>query len=64
VIESDPALADDLWYHRPCLDEGTRALQGAQALAARCGCGATDAAAAEALGGPAEPPRRPGQHRT
>ena len=35
VIQSDPAFADDLWYHRSCLEEGQRALQRAQALAAR-----------------------------
>jgi hypothetical protein len=37
VIESNPAFADDLWYHRTCLEEGTRALQRAQALASRFG---------------------------
>jgi hypothetical protein len=38
AIESDPAFADDLWYHRTCLEEGIRALQHAQALAARYIC--------------------------
>jgi hypothetical protein len=37
VIESGPAFADDLWYHRTCLEEGKRALQRAQKLAARFG---------------------------
>ena len=37
AIQSDPAFADDLWYHRTCLEEGKRALQRAQALAARFG---------------------------
>jgi hypothetical protein len=36
-IQSDPAFDDHLWYHRPCLDEGVRALQRAQELAARFG---------------------------
>jgi hypothetical protein len=34
-IESDPAFADDLWYHRTCLEEGKRALHRAQELAVR-----------------------------
>ena len=37
AIQSDPAFADDLWYHRPCLEEGKRALQHAQELAAHFG---------------------------
>jgi CRP-like cAMP-binding protein len=37
AIQSDPACADNLWYHRTCLDEGTRALQRAQVRAARFG---------------------------
>ena len=37
AIQSDPAFADDLWYHRTCLDEGKRALQRAQELATRFG---------------------------
>ena len=37
VIQSDPTFDDHLWYHRPCLEEGTRALQRAHALAARFG---------------------------
>ena len=40
AIQSDPAFADHLWYHRPCLEEGTRALYRAQERAARCGKGA------------------------
>ena len=36
-IQSDPAFDDDLWYHRVCLEEGIRALQRAQELAARFG---------------------------
>jgi hypothetical protein len=32
--QSDPAFADDLWYHRTRLEEGQRALQRAQELAA------------------------------
>ena len=39
VIQSDPAFDDDLWYHRTCLEEGTRALHRAQELAARFGVG-------------------------
>ena len=35
AIQSDPAFADDLWYHRLCLDAGHRALQRAQELALR-----------------------------
>ena len=53
AIENDPAFADDLWYHRTCLEEGTRALQNAQALAARYGFGAADSRPLEAPGGPA-----------
>jgi hypothetical protein len=34
AIQSDPAFADTLWYHRTCLEEGTRALRRAQELAA------------------------------
>lgn len=34
VIQSDPAFADDLWYHRTCLEEGQRALHRAQELTA------------------------------
>jgi len=37
AIQSDPAFDEHLWYHRPCLEEGTRALQRAQELAARFG---------------------------
>ena len=53
AIENDPAFADDLWYHRTCLEEGTRALQNAQALAARYGFGAADSRPLEAPGGQA-----------
>ena len=34
AIQSDPAFADDLWYHRTCLEEGKKVLQRAQELAA------------------------------
>jgi hypothetical protein len=61
AIESDPAWAHALWYHRACLDEGTRALQRAQALAVRFGFGAAASGGAEAPGGPPEPPRSSGQ---
>jgi hypothetical protein len=37
AIQSDPACDDYLWYHRSCLEEGTRALQRAHALAAHFG---------------------------
>ena len=37
AIQSDPAFDDALWYHRTCLEEGQRALQGAQELAIRFG---------------------------
>jgi len=36
-IQSDPAFDDQLWFHRACLNEGTRALQRAQELAAGFG---------------------------
>jgi hypothetical protein len=39
AIQSDPAFADNLWYHRTCLDEGKRALHRAHELAARFGLG-------------------------
>ena len=42
VIQSDPVFADDLWYHRTCLEEGQRALQRAQELATRFGFGSAD----------------------
>ena len=42
AIQSDPALADDLWYHRTCLEEGKKALQHAQELAARSGVVSAD----------------------
>ena len=53
AIESDPAFADELWYHRPCLEEGIRALQHAQALAARYGVGSAEARPLGVPGGPA-----------
>ena len=34
-IQSNPIYEDDLWYHRVCLEEGKRALQHAEELAAR-----------------------------
>jgi len=34
AIQSDPAFEDRLWFHRTCLEEGKRALQRAQKLAA------------------------------
>jgi hypothetical protein len=43
VIESEPAFADDLWYHRTCLAEGQRALQRAQELAAHFSALSADA---------------------
>ena len=42
AIQSDPAFADDLWYHRTCLEEGQRALQRAQELATRFGVESAD----------------------
>ena len=36
-IQSDPVFDDVLWYHRACLEEGIRALQHAEELAARFG---------------------------
>jgi hypothetical protein len=42
TIQSDPAFADDLWYHRACLEEGKKALQRAQELVARFGVVSTD----------------------
>ena len=46
-IESDPACDEVLWYHRVCLDEGRRALQRAQELAARFGGVPADSRSAE-----------------
>jgi len=37
ALQSDPVFEDDLWYHRTCLEEGKRALQRAEELAARFG---------------------------
>jgi hypothetical protein len=42
AIQSDPAFADDCWYHRTCLEEGTRALQRVQELAVRFGVASAD----------------------
>jgi hypothetical protein len=42
VIQSDPAFADDLWYHRTCLEEGKRALQRVQELVVRFGLASAD----------------------
>ena len=50
VIQSDPAFDDDLWYHRTCLEEDTRALQRAQELAARFVFVSADSHASEAPG--------------
>jgi hypothetical protein len=46
-IQSDPAFDDVLWYHRVCLDEGRRALQRAQDLAALFGGVPADSRSAE-----------------
>ena len=46
-IQSDPAFDDDLWYHRACLEEGRRALQRAQELAAHFGGVPADSRSAE-----------------
>ena len=37
AIQSDPVFEDNLWYHHACLEEGRRALQRANELAARFG---------------------------
>jgi hypothetical protein len=42
AIQSDPVFADDLWYHRSCLEEGKKALQRAQELAVRFGFESVD----------------------
>ena len=47
AIQSDPVFDDHLWYHRPCLEEGTRALQRDHELAARFGCVPANAHTAE-----------------
>ena len=47
VIQSDPAFDEHLWYHRPCLEEGTRALQRAHALTARFGVVPADSRTSE-----------------
>ena len=50
AIQSDPAFADDLWYHRTCLEEGKRALQRAQELAASFDSVPADSRASQAPG--------------
>ena len=47
AIQSDPAFADQLWFHRTYLDEGTRALQRAQYLAACFGGAPADVRTSE-----------------
>jgi hypothetical protein len=42
VIQSDPAFADNLWFHRTCLEESERVLHRAQELAARFGMVSAD----------------------
>jgi hypothetical protein len=42
AIQSDPAFADNLWFHRTCIEEGQRVLQRAQELAFRFGWEAVD----------------------
>jgi len=46
-IQSDAAFDEHFWYHRVCLDEGRRALQHAQELAARFGGVPADARTSE-----------------
>lgn len=46
-LQSDPACDGVLWYHRPCLEEGQRALQHAEELAARFRSVPVDAHTAE-----------------
>jgi hypothetical protein len=52
AIQSDPAFADQLWFHRACLDEGTRALQRAQQLAACFGGAPADVRTSEGYDAP------------
>jgi hypothetical protein len=47
AIQSEPAFDDELWYHRVCLEEGKRALQRAEELAARFGFGPLDSRTSE-----------------
>jgi hypothetical protein len=47
AIQSEPAFDDELWYHRACLEEGKRALQRAEELAARFGFGPLDSRTSE-----------------
>jgi hypothetical protein len=47
ALQSDAVFEDDLWYHRACLEEGKRALQRAEALAARFGGVPVDSRTAE-----------------
>lgn len=46
-IQSDPAFDEQLWFHRACLNDGTRALQRAQDLAASYGCVPAETRSAE-----------------
>jgi hypothetical protein len=41
-------LDEQLWFHRACLDEGKRALQRAQEIAARVGLVSVEARTSEA----------------
>jgi hypothetical protein len=47
ALQSDAVCEDDLWYHRTCLEEGKRALQRAEELAARFGFVPVDSRIAE-----------------
>src|SRR6266446_10379248 len=47
AIQSDPACDEHFWYHRSCLEEGTRALQRAHELAARFGLVPADSRTSE-----------------
>jgi hypothetical protein len=53
TIQSDPAFADDLWYHSACLEEGKKALQRAQELASHFSLASTDSRPSWAPGGTA-----------
>jgi hypothetical protein len=47
ALQSDSVFEDQLWYHRACLEEGKRALQRAQELAARFGFVSADSRTSE-----------------